>query len=300
MPQLLPTKSLLTVALMLPAAALQAQSLTVNVFPSLAPNAFGSPSYSQYSNNAVQALMANPANPPMVGDRRTTPTGWEVAPLTIRPDQAIVTNFFYWEGKAPDPRPAFQSELGTRITFALAVTSSTGTDRNGKQFSLSGLTFNLVSSNSDLNIDGRPESGEQFSNGDVYSPANVGVLYGSDGKLGGGDDTLITSGSASQKVDALFYRGIGNAFAVYDTDPGMTNQDKINNFISGGTFNQPITVSMNYTLYADQSDTGTPLGSGDAMITISAVPEPSSVAISGFFGAALLVGALRKRRASRG
>jgi len=70
--------------------------------------------------------------------------------------------------------------------------------------------------------------GFAFVAGDYdYTPDRVGVDFGGNGVLGGGDDTFYTSGPSSQLVDAIYSRGSGNAFESLSTDPGATDQDRL-------------------------------------------------------------------------
>lgn len=121
----------------------------------------------------------------------------------------------------------------------------------------------------------------------TYGSGYVGVRYGGDGQLGGGDDIYITDGPNTQLVDAMFGRGSGNSFAAYC--PGCTvaqQQAAIDDVAAypGGLF----TLTGTYTIRGDS-------GSGSFTIA-SPVPEPSTWAmmILGFAGVGFL--AYRRKR----
>ena len=129
-------------------------------------------------------------------------------PVTnVTPAQAVVTQFRSWMGVV-DPGTvfgaAYASEFGNRMTFALSAISDPS-----HEFSISQVSFTGQSSD--------PAGLLNFSvafGGYNYSNGIVGVRYGADNKLGGGDDEFITSGANTQLVDALFGRGSGNSLAA--------------------------------------------------------------------------------------
>ena len=187
----------------------------ITVTPSVAPNAFGSPSYGAYVQNAVAALEQGKSS---YGDP-TSPSHTRAERLSAVP-QVLVSGFPSWLGTAEPGTafgPAFANELGNRLLFGLTILG------NGEQFSISQLSFTATSSD--------PSNSLGFSFGvNTYNYSNdyVGVIFGT----GGNPDQYITSGANTQMVDAVFGRGSGNAFAVYTTDPGATMQDKLDNALA--------------------------------------------------------------------
>ena len=249
-----------------------ATAATITVYPSIAPNAFGSPSYAAYVNNATTALY----NGASAGGTPGLPTYYQQISGSISISQMIVSGFPSWNGYA-DPGvvfgPAFAAELGNRPLMGLKIDKD-----GGPQFSIGQLAFNQTSSDIGNYL------GFGFGAGAYnYSLDYVGVLFGLDGVWGGGDDTFITSGLNSQLVDGLVGRGSGNAPAVYLTDPGLTNQDKIDNALA--YFTDPFSVTGTYTLGAD---------TGSGTFNVVPVPEPTSMSLAALGGLSLLF--VRRRR----
>ncbi|THD51433.1 MAG: PEP-CTERM sorting domain-containing protein [Phenylobacterium sp.] len=162
------------------------------------------------------------------------------------------------------------------MTFGVSIVGTGGT-----MFSISELSFNAVSN------DASDALGFGFNAGDYdYSDGNyVGVLYGADGVLGGGDDTFVTSGPNTQLVNAIFGRGSGNSFENDPSDPVSTLAEQEASLEAAASFaGQPTQFTGTYRI-------GDFNGSGTFDI---AVPEPASWAlmILGFGG----VGAALRRR----
>jgi hypothetical protein len=180
------------------------EGISVEVIPSLAPNAFGSPSWNGYVSNALYALEHGLA---AYGDP-SLPTYYS-AESNFRNTEPLVTTFNSWMGYA-DPGsvfgPAFANELGNRMHFGLHVVG------NGTRFSISDLSFSSHSSDPG-DLLGYSWGAAPWS----YSPARVGVLINPDGSR-----TYVTTGD--QQVDELMYVGSGNSlWPLADTaDPGCT------------------------------------------------------------------------------
>ncbi len=238
---------------------------TISVSPSLAPNAFGSPSFAGYQSNAVSAL----ENGQTANGNPNDPTYYRqvTGPLAI--SQNIVTNFGAWNGKA-NPAGAYANELGNRLTFGLDAVATPGTT-----FSISDLSFSATSS------DVSDSLGFDFGAGSyTYTSSYIGINYGADGVRGGGDDTFITSGPNTQLVNEIVGRGSGNAWAVLNTDPGLINQDKINvgaNAIWNANGGNPITFTGTYSI-------GATSGSGSVLFdSPTAVPLPATASLGLLF-----------------
>ncbi|GAO38180.1 hypothetical protein SCH01S_09_00270 [Sphingomonas changbaiensis NBRC 104936] len=199
------------------------------------------------------------------------------AQSVVGASQGIVTGFPSWKGFA-DPGTkfgaAFANELGNRMHFSLRITG------DDQQISISQLMLTMASSDPDDAL------GFSYAAGAYnYSNDYQGVLKGSDGMLGTGDDVFITSGPNTQLVDAIVGRGSGNSFAAYCTGCTVAQQQQAINDAAaywspnGGTF------TGTYTLGA---------ATGSGTFTITAVPEPATWALMiGGFG---LIGAAARRR----
>jgi hypothetical protein len=255
--------------LALPAKA----DIVINVVPWLAPNAFGSPSWSQAQTNAMQGMM-NGGVATGTGPSAFVPQSNLTAP------QGIVTGFPSWLGKVDSGTvfgPAYASEGGNRMMFGLGIVGSGGT-----QFSISQLSFNAISSDPTNGL------GFGFLIGEYdYGAGYVGVRYGDNGVLGGGDDTFITSGANTQFVDAIFGRGSGNSYPVYC--PGCTLAQQQAAIDDAAAY-----PGYDFTFTGTYSLDGV---TGSGTFNVSAVPEPSTWAmlLMGFAG----VGFMAYRRKSK-
>lgn len=245
-------------------------SLIVQVVPSLAPNAFGGPSFDGYAANAVTALENDLTS---YGDANS-PTYYQAAPHALWPYQNIVTGFTSWNGQA-NPTGAFANEYGNRLHFGLHVYSLD----HSFVFSLADLRFEMKST------DGANKFGwvDGFSATDEYSAKRVGIWYDENGT-----PNYITSGPADQPVNELVYVGAGDAPDVYPWDQGATNQDKINAELNSFYKGLPWDVSMTYSIVQDE----TAIATGSATVTF--VPEP--LTMLGVFGAVAGIGAYIRRR----
>lgn len=240
---------------------------TIMVFPSVAPNAFGSPSYSGYVSNAVSALESGLSSYGTPG----TPQYYQQESY-IAPSQMVVTGFPSWLGQA-DPGTVFgvpfANELGNRPLFGLVING------NGTQISIDELGFS-ASSNDPGNL-----LGFAFGTGSYnYSANYVGIIFGA------GGPTFITSGPNTQLVDEIAGRGSGNAFDTYC--PGCTiaqQQAAIDALASN--FDGLTAFSGTYTL-TDSGGGVLATGSG----TFDVAPEPASFVLA---GAAMIALGIRRK-----
>ncbi len=286
------TLRVLAVALGSALLSLPSQAVPViTVTPWLAPNAFGSPSFASAQANAVNGMITgNNGGGVATG---SGPQAFTPQTTTVNSAEVVVTGFNSWHG-VTNPGAAFgaayANELGNRMTFALFINGG------GTQFSISQLGFSASSSDAGNLL------GFSFVTGSYsYSAGYVGILFGADGQLGGGDDQYITNGPATQLVDALAGRGSGNSLAAYCPDaPAVCDDaaqaaaiaDAAAAFGPGTT-----TFTGTYTL---SSVTGGELAraSGSfAIATPDTVPEPTSIVLA-LTGLALLGAARRPREAA--
>ena len=114
------------------AAAMNSYATTIEVTPWLAPNAFGSPSFSAAVANQQHALLNGLTSYGAAG-----PTQYN-ANSTRTAAQGVVTGFNPgWA--SPTPAAPNQNELGNRMAFGVLI------DGQGSQFSISQLSFSATS-----------------------------------------------------------------------------------------------------------------------------------------------------------
>lgn len=202
------------------------------------------------------------------GNPLLDPSAFEVAsgtvsPGQVSPGQVTTSSFNSWNGQA-SPSGAFSGEFGSRIHHFFILEG-----KNGNQYSLDQISYIWTSDDGVLNLSG------DFSSVN-YSTAYVGIDYGGDGVLGGGDDTYSTSATGSDPFDAISGIGPGNGYSAYGSG---TNQDQLNNVVSyvdglpGSTNN----VVAEYTFFGTQTVSDS--------IAITTVPEPSATSLLlGFMG----------------
>lgn len=250
--------------------------ITVDVIASPAPNFFGSPSWNAYLANALNSLENGLGE---IGDRETDPTAYEIFAdgAAVLPNELIVSSFPSWRGVA-DPSSPFDNERGNRLHFGIHVVGD-GTMR----FRLEDLSYEITSDDGNvLGIVG------DFS-GLTYSSTRVGIDYGADMSKGGGDDTIITTGAATQFVDELIYVGVGVAYDA-SSAAGATNQDKLDNTFSAIASNADFLVTGSYVL---TDDTGANiLASGSTSLIV--VPEPGGALL--LISLAGVAGFMRRRK----
>lgn len=219
----------------------QSGPVTMGVYPSSAPNVYGSPSYDGWAANAVYAIENNLAT-----------TGSAALPtyyyrlLFMDDRDNIVTGFPSWKGHA-DPGAvfgaSFASELGNRATFGVHIRG------NGIKVKLSNLSRVMHSSDPE-NTFGYVSNYSAAS----YSTRAVGIDY-VDGIRGNGDDVRITSGPGTQAVDEIVFAGGGNAIDAYCSGCTIAQQqaaiDVVRDEYSGM---MPFTFTMDYILLDDSGN----------------------------------------------
>jgi hypothetical protein len=259
-------------------ATLVGQSPTINVYPALAPNVFGSPSFTPWESNVITALQNNQTS----GGNPAFPSYYQQIPNGSLVNPWLVSEFPSWLTKANPGTvfgPDFAGEFGNRMYFNLHIVG------NGQRYSLNQLSFVATSTDVD-NFLGFTVNAGSYN----YGSGFVGLNYGGDNAPGGGDDFFITGGANTQLFDELYARGSGNANAALNSSPGATDQDKLNNVLDS----MPDAYEFRGVYTLD----GT---SGNAFVVVS-VPEPATVMLTaaGGMGLGLVGWKIRKRRRQRG
>lgn len=267
------TGALLLLLPQMHAAVIDNGDVRLSIFGSAAPNGFGSASFTGYRDNFLESAkngfttmtVGNPADDPEAYTRYQD--------NGVAPASSITSSSFNsWAGEA-NPTGAFANEFGQRMHFGVVV-ESVGT---GVSVSLAGMSGSITSSDNTLDFSA------SFSGSD-YTASRVGVSnFGADGVLGGGDDTFVTSGSGSNPMLAILYVGLGNALEAFETDPGQSNQQQLDNVENYVISEGGIAVTGSYTMnYSGGTAGGSIMGSQ----TINVIPEPSVALLSviGFIG----------------
>lgn len=274
----------LALGLLLTAGAPLATSaaIMIDVLPSSAPNFFGSPSWTGYQSNGMNAILNGLSS---IGDRDTDPTAYLAFAdgSEIDAGNAMVTSFNSWLGQA-DPPPPFDAELGNRLHFGLHAYGD-------MQFTLEDVNFEISSTDGGNllgftgSLDGRTLNGT----------SRIGIDWGADGLQGTADDIILDAGQDDTTLmNELIYIGVGNAYWPGGGDPDPANpiagrQGAIDNTRAFIAANDPVVVSGRYEILTNSATASVTL--------VASVPEPSSVAL---LGGAVLAFCFRGRRAIAG
>jgi hypothetical protein len=254
-------------------SASASSDVSITVDATLAPNAYGSPSYDAWIANAADAMQNSLASYGAAG-----PTQFNAVNSPLPTADNLVTGFPSWLGQA-NPTGAYANELGNRASFVGLINGGSG----APSISIANLGFTTTSSDAGNFL------GNTWATGSLtYSVNNIGIIENADGSV-----TLVTSGPATTLVNEIIAIH-GNAPAAYagdiPGDPTATYQQIIDYDLAN---NVPGSYDLtgDYT-YGDASgavtmDLGTP------------VPEPATI-IAGMsmllpFGASALR-ILRKRQ----
>ena len=274
-------KAIFAITISLAAAMSSSAQVTITTQATMAPNAFGSPSFDTWAANGIYAVENGLTSYGAAGPAQFNVT---TSPLPVTAN--FVTGFPSWMGQA-DPAAPYNSELGTRASFVSLING------NGSLISIShmGVFGSGTDPGQALGFDWPENSilpGDWF-----YDATDIGIIYNNGLNTLGGV-TIVNSGSGDQQVNEIISIGAGDAFAGYSTDlpPGATDQQIIDADLAGmpgyeftGTFT-----------YGDTNLDGSYSSSGSATFDFTPVPEPTTMTII-IAGALLLpLRMLRKNR----
>jgi hypothetical protein len=177
--------------------------ITIAVYPALAPNRWGSPSWNAWASNAVTAILNGYS---AYGDP-ALPTYYQQITNAVPVTNNLVTSFPSWMGVA-DPGtvfgPNFANESGNRLTFGMDIKGGTNL------ISISQLSFIMTSRDPGNTLDWSyspiPYSYSGLNTGSA-NPVYLGIIYGPNGQK-----TYVTNGPATQLVNEIVTCGSGNAW----------------------------------------------------------------------------------------
>jgi hypothetical protein len=279
------TISIFAVVFLITAASVHGAPIVL-VEASPAVNIFGSPSWVNWSNNALQALGTNSST----AGTPNTPA-YYVATMQVTSAELIVSSFPSWRAKANPGAvfgSAFASELGNRLTYSYFIYDSSGADVD----IANGITLDRPAS------PWRAASSSAVSS--FYYPidtsgnsARIGIEYGANGVFGGGDDTYVTSGTGL--VDAIFATGPGLGDAECGAGTQQAQLDCARASIDAlGAFSETYKVTYGTApAYRGASASGT--ATVEVNSIAAAVPEPTSITLVGV-AVAGIIGVRRRRR----
>ena len=258
----------LVVCLTLMGGVAVAGTLTVNVYVSIAPDPFGSAAtFNSWSANALAALQAGSSTGGTVGQ----PDYYAQVASFQATDMIGSSTYNYWRGQVSPPAP-YDTQTGNMLMFPMAVYG------NGTQFTMGDVSF----TDSFFGTTFPPPNPKPLS-GVGFGVRMIGINFGADGVLGGGDDTIYggtspTPGGPASLLDALFFSGFGDQFFIPDLAGLQTGIDQI---------------QAASTPYA----TGTYFaGAVSGTAGVEMVPEPATLSF-GVIGVLLIgLGARRKNR----
>ena len=177
--------------------------ITITVFPALAPNRWGSPSWNAWASNAVTAILNGYSS---YGDP-SLPTFYQQITNAVPVTNNLVTSFPSWMGQA-DPGNVFGAnfaqESGNRLTFGMDIKGGTNL------ISIAQLSFTMTSTDPSNTLDWSyspiPYSYSGLNTGSA-NPVYLGIIYGPNGQK-----TYVTNGPATQLVNEIITCGSGNAW----------------------------------------------------------------------------------------
>jgi hypothetical protein len=214
--------------------------ITIAVFPALAPNRWGSPSWNTWASNAVTAILNGNSS---YGDP-SSPTFYQQITGAVSVTNNLVTSFPSWMGQA-DPGtvfgPAFAQESGNRLTFGMHIQGGTNL------ISIAQLSFTMASTDIGNTLDWTyspiPYSYSGLNTGGA-SPVYLGIIYGPNGR-----NTYVTKGPADQWVNEIITCGSGNAWWPEGTSADSLATQQSNIVVCASQLgNQPFNFMGTYTM----------------------------------------------------
>jgi hypothetical protein len=177
--------------------------IRIAVFPALAPNRWGSPSWNAWASNAVTAILTGCTE---YGDP-AFPSYYRQITNAVPVTNNLVTSFPSWMGVA-DPGtvfgPNFANESGNRLTFGMDIKGGTNL------ISIAQLSFIMASTDPGNTLNWSyspiPYSYSGLNTGSA-NPVYLGIIYGPNGQR-----TYVTNGPATQLVNEIVTCGSGNAW----------------------------------------------------------------------------------------
>ncbi|HWR51696.1 MAG TPA: PEP-CTERM sorting domain-containing protein [Bryobacteraceae bacterium] len=240
----------------------------INIFPSIGPDIDVAATFSQYSANALFALENGLSSYGSAG----TPSYYERASSFESSDVVSTYNYFQsWRGETPPPA-GYDGQYGNMLYWGAAIQG------NGERFSLN----NVIYTESFLG----DTYGALLGGSIGFGTRAIGIYFGADRVLGGGDDIrYVGGGTAGTMIDVLYFTGMGAAFLVDDASKLQYYLDNIR-IADYPSARGGYLVNTNSGVY-----------SGTQTLAMSdAVPEPATF---GFVGAGLLAIAYAARRWKR-
>jgi hypothetical protein len=242
-------------AISLAGAMTASAQVTITVEATMAPNAFGSPSYDAWAANGIYAMENGLTSYGAAGPAQFNVT---TSPLPVAAN--FVTGFPSWMGQA-DPAAPYNNELGTRASFVAVING------NGSLINMNNFGITMTSSDAG-NALGVSWPNNSISPGDwTYDAGDIGLIFSNGINIAGGF-TVVNSGDPGQMVNEIISIGAGNAYAGYlgdDPAPGATDQDIINYDLASVPNGYDFTGTFTY---GDAS--------GSATFDFTAVPEPTT------------------------
>ncbi len=254
--------------------------ITISVFPALAPNRWGSPSWNAWASNAVTAILNGYSS---YGDP-SLPSYYQWAPSVVPVTNDIVTGFPSWMGQA-DPGdvfgPAFAQELGNRLTFGMDIKGGTNL------ISIAQLSFTMTSTDPGNTLDWTyspiPYSYSGLNTGSA-NPVYLGIIYGPNGR-----NTYVTNGPATQLVNEIITCGSGNAWDTYDTSGNIASEQSnilacalqvgAKPFFFTGTYTIDGIAGTNSVTFNPVVTNTPPSPSGSPMLSIILTDPPENPAV---------------------
>src|ERR1017187_4227643 len=197
-------------------------AVTIAVDATMAPNAYGSPSYDAWAANGIYAAENGLTSYGAAGPAQFNVT---TGPLPVAAN--FVTGFNSWLGQAPGP---YAGEYGNRASFVAVI--------NGNGGSISMNNFGITMASSDAgNALGVSWPNNSILPGDwTYDAGDIGLIFSNGHDISGGY-TVVNSGDPGQLVNEIISIGAGNAYEGYLGDipgnPSATGQQVIDYDLAG-------------------------------------------------------------------